>query len=120
MDAVRKESVQRVVTTMQTPVAKGGNMPVDTGFLRSSLMASTTAMPQIRESGGDTGEPISLVIAGWKSGQTFYAGYTANYASHVEYGSRGRPARRFVGLAVQQWQQIVEQVAREARSRAGG
>lgn len=43
-----------------------------------------------------------------------------NYARHQEYGAQGRAGRRFVGLAAQQWLRIVEEVAKEAQSRAGG
>ena len=120
VNAVRRESVQRLVTIAQTPIAKGGNMPVDTGFLRSSLMASTSAMPRVGEDEQGTESQITLAIANWDAGQPLYLGYTANYAAHVHWGTEGRAARLWVTLAAQRWQQIVEQVTREARSRAGG
>ncbi len=126
-EAVFKESVQRVVEVMQTPVAKGGNMPIDTGFLRASLLAVIgDQLPVTRDApaaGGRfeyTGDQVNLVIATADLNDTITVAYTANYARHVEYGARGRPGRRFVFLAAQQWPRIVEEVAREAQARAGG
>ncbi len=47
VEAIFKEATQEVVEEMQTPVGQGGRMRVDTGFLRASLLASSTAMPAI-------------------------------------------------------------------------
>ena len=77
-------------------------------------------MPRVGEDEQGTESQITLAIANWDAGQPLYLGYTANYAAHVHYGSRGRAARLWVTLAAQRWRQIVEQVTREARSRAGG
>ena len=118
VDAVRKESVQRLVNVAQTPVAKGGNLPIDTGFLVNSLMASTATMPRVGEDAQGSESQITLAIANWDAGQPLYLGYTANYAAHVHWGTRGRAARLWVTLAAQRWQQIVAEVARELRSRA--
>ncbi|RDC66550.1 hypothetical protein HME9302_00001 [Alteripontixanthobacter maritimus] len=38
---VAKQSIQDVVKQAQTPVGKGGDMPVDKGFLRNSLVTSS-------------------------------------------------------------------------------
>lgn len=116
--AVFRESVQRTIIRMQTPVAKGGNLPVDTGYLRASLLGSTSLMPSMRENATQEADAIVLTIAGLDLGQTFYAGYTANYARHQEYGTSGRPGRRFVGLAADRWQTTVSEVVRDLRSRA--
>jgi hypothetical protein len=125
-EAVFKESAQRVIAEMQKPVGSGGNMPVDTGFLRASMQATINAPAsniQSKPSGearysANDGETIS-VISNAKITDTIYAIYTANYAGYVNYGAQGRPARQFVGLAAQKWGQIVEQVTNEAKSRAG-
>ena len=123
--AVRDESAQRVIEVMQTPVGAGGNLPVDTGFMRASLLATTGEVNFVargRPDGGGRyaydGGHVSLVIAGADLNDTITAVYTANYARHVEYGARGRPGRRFVALAAQQWARIVSEVAAEAQSRA--
>jgi len=122
MNAVFKESTQRTVELMQTPVAKGGNMPVDTGFLRNSLMGGLNAPKDGR--GDNPGVPVSyndadivLTIANAKLGDTIFMTYSANYARHVEYGARGRAGRGFVRLATQRWQSTVSQVALEAQQR---
>lgn len=125
MEAIRRESAQRVVEIMQTPVAMGGNMPVDTGFLRASLQGqvgmgnfSAKLKPEgVAKFTYDGGE-VSLVIASASPADPITFAYTANYAQHVEYGARGRPGRRFVALAAQQWQRVVTEVATEAQKRA--
>ena len=126
-DAVYRESAQRVVEAMQVPRAMGGNMRVDTGFLRASLVATTTGiLPPLQDKPDgvpafsyDAGQ-INLVINGADITDTITVAYTANYARPREYGSRGQPGDRFVALAAQQWRRIVSEVATEAQARAGG
>jgi hypothetical protein len=114
-----QESAQELVSQLTALV------PVDTGFLRSSLRASTTAMPVMSlENPGagafnlDAGE-ISLVIAGADIGNTIYLGYTANYGAHIHYGANGRAGRPWVAMVAQRWQQIVNEKAAKIRSRLG-
>jgi hypothetical protein len=123
--AVRNEAAQRVVEVMQTPVGAGGNMPVDTGFLRASLRAtlgepgfSVTYNPGDGSSHAYDAGTVSLVISSAHIEDTISAIYTANYAPYVEYGTSKMAARRFVGLAVQQWPRIVSEVAAEAQTRS--
>jgi hypothetical protein len=124
VEAVYKESAQRVIAEMQRPVGVGGNMPVDTGFLRASLMAELgTPNFGLRDNPGgkavyDAGQ-VSLIIASAKITDPITAVYTANYAKFVNDGARGRAPRQFVGLAAQQWPRIVDEVCREAQGRAG-
>ena len=110
---------------MQTPVARGGNLPVDTGFLRASLrvtlgdtLAPATAKPD--GPGVFTYDPstVQLTLIASKPADVITAAYGANYARFQEYGARGRPGRRFVALAAQQWPAIVAQVAAEAKARS--
>ena len=117
----------RVVDIMQTTRGAGGNMPVDTGFLRASLLASSSSMPQIRADakpvagsayGYDSG-PINLVINNTPLGGKVYCGYSANYAGYAEFGTGSTPARLFVTLASQQWVAIVKQVEQELSARLG-
>lgn len=117
MEAVFKESAKRVIQKSQDGV------PIDTGFLKSSLQVAIDAPvpPATRpQSTPRPGPNISAVIAGAKLGSTITAGYTANYALHVHYGTSRMAPRPFVSLAVAQWQQIVDQVSREAKNRALG
>lgn len=126
-EAVHKESAQRVVEIMQTPRNAGGNMRVDTGFLRASLVGLTSsALP------GTVGKPdgrsafsydagqINLTIAGAEITQPLTFVYTANYARYREYGSRGQAGDRFVALAAQRWGQVVTSVCEEVKARTGG
>jgi len=124
--AVYRESAQRVVEIMQKPRAAGGNMRIDTGFLRASLVAVTgdklpnkTEKPEGITSFAYNAGPINLVINGAEITDPITVAYTANYARPREYGARGQAPDRFVGLAAQQWQRIVAEVAREAQARSG-
>ncbi|GGF24350.1 hypothetical protein GCM10011321_14660 [Youhaiella tibetensis] len=119
--AVFRQSAQGVAREVKKPVAAGGNMRVKTGFLRASLMASTSQMPRINpEAKPATGaadnsysedQNVTLVIAGADIGQTIYLGFTASYARPREYEDG------FVRLAAQRWPQIVEECARLIKSR---
>lgn len=124
--AVRNESAQRIVEIAQRPMAAGGRMRVDTGFLRASLLATTsTALPgpTFKPDGDvrfsyDPGQ-VALTIAGADLDDVITAVWTANYARPRNYGSRGQPGDHFRDLAAQQWTNVVAQVAAEAQSRAG-
>lgn len=126
-EAIFKESVQELVSAVQKPLAAGGRMRVDTGFLRASLLASTAAMPPINRAakpaeGGSypfTGSEISAVIAGSELGDTIYLGYTASYAAYREYGARGQAPDAFVRTAAQRWPTIVDQKVAELKGRLG-
>lgn len=95
-----------------------------TGFLRASLQASTSAMPQlVRDNPGaavpaDLGDVV-LVIAGADLGDTLYLGYTASYAAYVHYGANGAAPRPWVTLVAQRWNEIVAAKAAEVKARLG-
>lgn len=124
--AVRNESAQRIVEIAQRPIAAGGRMRVDTGFLRASALATTSSAlpgPIFKPDGDvrhsyDSGQ-IALTIAGADLEDVITIVWTANYARPRNYGSRGQPGDHFRDLAAQQWTNIVSQVAAEAQSRAG-
>lgn len=126
-DAVYKGSAQEIVSIMQTPRGAGGNLRVDTGFLRASLTAVVGGAlpPQTIKPDGvpafayDPG-PINLVIAGAEISEPITVVYTANYARPREYGARGQAADRWVALAAQRWPQVVEQECAKAKASAGG
>lgn len=127
--AVFRESSQRVTEEILTPVEAGGHMRVDTGFMRASLSASLDgSLPQLadrpeaaveatRASGAPsitfTANEVNLVIANADIGDTITFAFAASYARHVE--NRFAPVR----LGAQRWPQVVDEVAREARGRAG-
>ena len=114
VEAVFKASAQEVFSIAQTPVAQGGNMPVDTGFLRNSLVAGLNGTTSL--TGPDS---FVLAIASAELGDTIQGGWTANYARYVEYGTRGRPGRRFAGQAAAQWQAIVARQSAALQERIG-
>jgi hypothetical protein len=111
---VWQESVLDLIRIMQTPVGQGGNMPVKTGFLRSSLMVSTSLVPvaEIRrpEKGPFVYFPaeVESTVMGAHVGEHIYIGYTAEYANYAEYGNGSYPGHGFQRLAVQQWPFIVD------------
>lgn len=112
--AVVQESVKDLVEEASTPIKSGGNMPVDTGFLRLSGTGSINQLPEGESEGrnrksGETGViypsnpsgSVSAILPKLKWGDTFYYGWTAIYANvqNIRYG--------FLDLAVQKWSDIV-------------
>ncbi len=109
VELVFKQSAQDVFEAAQRPKAQGGNMPVDTGFLRNTFVA---------ESNGFSTGPDAYVmqIAGMELGDTLVGGWTAQYARHVEYGTSRMAGSFFALRAAQQWQSIVARNAERAKN----
>lgn len=107
---VARESTQRVITLAQKPVAKGGHMPVDTGFLRNSLETSLYGGTAIV--GPDQ---YGVALNQLTLGQTVRFRWTASYALYVHYGTRNMQGRFWITLAAQQWRGIVDQVVAQSR-----
>lgn len=124
MLAVFRTSVERVVDEMQTPVAAGGNMPVDTGFLRASLQMSLNvpvpidakARPADGRAYAYDGGPVAVLMLGAELGDTVYASYTASYAAIVHYGNEERPGRQWVTMAAMKWPAIVTAACNELQT----
>lgn len=117
MLALVRESTQRVIDEAQTPVAKGGKMRVDTGFLRASGRISFNSMPQGPVRGDaakkydyDNG-PTELALGDFQLGDTIFFAWSANYAGYREAYDG------FLSSAVQNWPQIVTQVTSEIKAR---
>lgn len=121
MLAVFRESTQRVTSLANNAI------PVDTGFARASVQASTESMPPIISgSKGENGRAypgnfgqVSAVIANARLGQTIYVGWTASYVLPLEYGHSKQAPSGFVRIAAAQWERVVSEVTQEAKSRAG-
>lgn len=113
LEAIFKESAQRVIEQAQTPVGEGGKIRIRTGFLRASGQASLTGWPSgpSRREEGLGQFDYSITIAGAKLGQTIYFGWTAEYAGFREYEDG------FMRSAAQNWGSIVSAVTREAQVR---
>lgn len=124
--AVTRSAVGDLINEAQTSTAKGGKMPVDTGFLRSSGLSNLNSLPagasqkQLTTplsypSPDDytTQGKVSVDLARLTIKDTFYFGWTAEYANamEVKYG--------FVGSAVQNWQSYVTKRAEELMRRSG-
>lgn len=114
---VQATATMSVINDAQTPVAKGGRMHVDTGFLRASGQASLTGMPTgpVRNADGHTVLPndgvVQLVIAKAEPGFPIFFGWTANYALARENKDA------FLRLAVQKWQVYVNDAVQKAIQR---
>lgn len=127
MTAVWRDAVQRTVSSMQTPVGQGGNMPIATGFLRNSIAANKGTTPPstpLRRSPGEgafsyDASDVNLTILSTTPQEGMTILYTAEYAIYVEFGARGRPGRRFVGLAVQRWPEFVRRANNALEDRLG-
>ena len=127
VEAWAKESERRMLAVFQTALEMTideviDRTPVDTGFLRASFKASESGfLPLANERGVAGGsyqvQPYQLVIAGLDEGDTFYGNFTANYATYVENGARGRPGRHMVKLAAQNWQANVNRAVSQLRNR---
>jgi hypothetical protein len=104
LTAVFRDSAQTVANEVRISKGNGGNMPVVTGNLRRSLMASTAEMPKMRGDNKvkfDKEPPITLVIAGARLGETINLGFQAVYSGVQEH------RHGFVRLTAQRWPQIV-------------
>ena len=95
--------MQDVMTISQTTVAQGGAMPVDTGFLRNSLVSSLDGAEVAQ--GPDS---YTLSIAGMQLGQPMRFAWTAEYAIPRHYAvGVGQGGGLWRDLAAAQWQDIV-------------
>lgn len=123
LEYVVKESAQRVMQQANEGV------PVDTGFAQASFRATLNGYSMElrgKPSGASPGSfkfdegSVALTINNMKVGQDVVFGvWTANYVGFLEYGSQGRPALRFLGKAVQNWQHTVNTVVAEAKAKIG-
>jgi len=127
MLAVVQTAAMDMINDMQTPVAKGGRMRVDTGFLRASGRGAINVIPSgpsekpadapVGQYTGiyDTfdGYPLGAVVQDLKLGDTFFFGWTANYAT-VRNTYDG-----FVSVAVQNWQVYVDLATKKVSDDVG-
>lgn len=108
---VAKQSIQDTVRIAQTPVARGGNMPVRDGFLINSLVT------EVRGSQVGQGEnSYVLGLSRLALGDPFQVAWTAEYAipRHYMVGV-GQGGGLWRDRAAQQWSRIVAQNAQKVR-----
>lgn len=101
-EAVFKESAQEIFSIAQTPKAQGGNMPVDTGFLRNTFQSSLNGSTSL--AGPDA---YVAIIAGADLGDTVFGGWTAAHALPQEYGTKYMGGNFYAAKAYGQWQMVV-------------
>ncbi|AUX76408.1 hypothetical protein [Sinorhizobium fredii] len=128
-EAVLREAAQMVANNVRTSVAAGGRMPVETGNLKNSLMASTSAMPTVdqgEKAYPDSSGEIELIISNLEVGGTLYLGFQAAYGRRMNYGfvgedSLGRLYNQagygFVDAEAQDWPQTVKRAEEKVRGR---
>ncbi|WP_312526708.1 hypothetical protein [Paracoccus sp. (in: a-proteobacteria)] len=111
--AVLAASIQDVLEAAQLPEAYGGRMPVDTGFLRNSLVSMLNGTEI-----GKGAYSYLLATTALQPGDFARFAWTAGYAARLEYGfvgedKRGRtynqPGRHFVQTAASRWPEFVAQ-----------
>ena len=118
LTALARQATQELVDEAQMPVAKGGKMRLDTGFLRASGQMSLTGMPTgpVRGELTDEGsydyneQTVVTTLAGFSLGMPIFFGWTANYAKHRELYDG------FLDAAVQNWSSIVDRVAKQIKA----
>lgn len=108
---VAKQSTDDVVREAQTPVAKGGNMPVDTGALRNSLVTEVNGVEA-----GAGADSFILGIAQFQLGDVVTVAWTADYAipRHYMVGV-GQGGGLWRDKAAAKWSGIVDKNARAIR-----
>lgn len=108
---VARQSMQDTVRDAQTPVAQGGSMPVDSGFLRNSLVTEVNARPV--SEGADS---FLLGISQLELGDTLSVAWTADYAVPRHYAvGVGQGGGLWRDMAAQKWEMTVRKNARRVR-----
>jgi len=114
VEKVWHEATEELVEQAQLPISQGGNMHVETGYLRASLRASLSSLPSPTDGNRPTEHSkyyyrpglVTRVIRSARYGKdTIYLGWTASYAGIREHRDG------FMRLAAQNWRSIVKQVA---------
>jgi len=108
---VARQSIQDTVRIAQTTVAQGGDLPVDTGFLRNSLVTEVRGAPV-----GEGSDSYVLGLSALQLGDPFAVAWTAEYAipRHYMVGV-GQGGGLWRDKAAQQWSRIVADNARRVR-----
>lgn len=126
IEAVHKRSIELLAEEMIRTKPNGGRLPVDTGNLARSQLASQTAMPKTSE-GPFNGSNVGAVVATMDVAKPIFIGMQAVYARRMEFGyvgadSLGRiynqQGNYFVAGAIAQWPQIVAAAMADVKANA--
>ena len=124
VEAVHKRSCEMLGDEMIRTKANGGNLPVETGNLEKSQVASQEAMPKESE-GPFNGSNLGAVVATMDISKPLYIGYTTAYAKRMNFGfvgadSKGRvynqEGNHFIERAIAMWPQLVEAAIKDVKS----
>lgn len=126
IEAVHKRSVELLAEEMIRTKANGGRLPVDTGNLARSQLASQVAMPKTSE-GPFSGSNVGAVVATMDVTKPIYIGWQTRYARRQNYGfvgadSLGRVYNQagnyFLEGAISQWPQLVAAAVADVKANA--
>ncbi|WP_305096478.1 hypothetical protein [Croceibacterium aestuarii] len=127
LTALLRNSVQSLAKEAGSTIPNGGRVPVRTGNLARSVVASLT--PPVVDAKGVThtaGQDVSLVLAELNPGDDVWIGWTARYARRQNYGfvgadSLGRTYNQsgygFAEATAEKWGQIVRAEATKLKDR---
>lgn len=127
-DAIHKRSIEMLAEEMIRSKSNGGKLPVDSGNLQRSQLASTSGMPNVGDPDQEfSGSNVGAVIATMEANQPLWIGYQAVYARRMNYGfvgadSLGRVYNQegnyFIEGAIAEWPKLVEAAVKDVK--AGG
>lgn len=126
IEAVQKRSIELLAEEMIRTKANGGRLPVDTGNLARSQLASQVAMPKTSE-GPFNGSNVGAVVATMDVTKPIYIGWQAVYSRRMNYGfvgadSLGRVYNQagnyFLEGAIAQWPQLVAAAVADVKANA--
>lgn len=122
-EAVYQRSVELMGEEMARTKPEGGRVPIDTGNLSRSLLASTEGMPKTSDK-VPPGSNVGLVAATLRLDQPVWLGYTAVYSRVANYGFVGadklgrvynQAGNYFVEGAIMKWPELVKKAVEEIK-----
>lgn len=126
LEAVQRRSIELLGDEMTRTKANGGRVPVDTGNLARSLLASQQAMPKTSDT-VPSGMDVGAFAATMDVSKPTWLGYQARYAARRNFGfvgtdSLGRKYNdagdHFVEGAAAEWTNIINRAIAEVKSSA--
>lgn len=124
IEAVHKRSVELLAEEMIRTKPNGGRLPVDTGNLARSQLASQTAMPKTSE-GPFNGSNVGAVVATMDVTKPIFIGMQAIYSRVANYGFVGadrlgrihnRAGNYFIEGAIAEWPSLVKKAIEDVKS----
>lgn len=126
IEATHKRSIEMLAEEMIRTKPNGGRLPIDTGNLQRSQLASQVAMPKMAE-GPFSGSNVGAVVATMDVTKPIYIGMQAVYARRMNYGFVGadklgrvynQAGNYYMEGAIAQWPQIVNAAMQDVKNNA--